>query len=82
MDTRHRISALDERIRVLEERRDRLKKAEAERERKRDTRRKILLGARLVALVRDGDEQAKAVYARACADLSDRERRVFEGWEP
>ena len=66
---RDRIAALDEQIRQLQARRDGLKAAAAAKERKRDTRRKILLGSQLVKLARDGDDQARAlIRARGRGD--------------
>ena len=79
---RDAIADLNKRIRVLQARRDSIQKREDERERKRDTRRKILLGARLLAMMAEGDDDAKSVYARARAGLKERELKVFEGWEP
>ena len=76
------IAALDKRIKELQARRAAVVGRERERERKRDTRRKVILGAGLLALVRKGDPAAEQVYGRVRAGLDAGEAKPFEGWEP
>lgn len=53
-----------------------------ETERKRDTRRKVLLGAGLIALVRARDAPAVEMYGRIRQGLAERQAAPFEGWAP
>ena len=76
------LQAIDEQIEKLKQRRAAVKAREHANERKRDTRRKVLLGAGLLALVRNGDVEAVTVYGRIRAALNEREAKPFEGWEP
>ena len=78
-----KLQTIDDQIETLKRRRAAVRAREAARERKRDTRRKILLGAELVKLVGDGDEPAAALYRRIRATVAvGRNAAVFEGWEP
>ena len=52
-----------------------------EEKRKRDTRRKILLGAALIRLLRTNDAQARAVLAKATSRMKASDRRLFEDSE-
>ena len=74
------IERIEKRIAVLEARRDRHKARQRERDRKRDTRRKILLGAALLARARSGDAPAVTLVSKLLDGLSARERAVFDGW--
>ena len=74
------VQALDKRIEQLKQQRAAVVARERVRERKRDTRRKILLGSGLLALVRDGDAEAAAVYRRIRDTLDRRSAQAFEGW--
>ena len=74
------IQALDKRIEQLKQRRAAVVARERARERKRDARCKILLGSGLLALVRDGDAQAEAVYSRIRGTLDERSAQAFQGW--
>ena len=81
MATTDAIGKLDERIAQLKARRDQIVARERATERKRDTRRKVIAGGALFALVREGDEQARAVLARVLDGLPERSRPPFEGWQ-
>lgn len=77
-------SSVEKARRQFEEAKARLQAAEARErtvERKRDTRRKVILGGALLELAgRDGD--AAAMIKRLVAGLSrDRDRKTFDGWE-
>jgi len=77
-------SSVEKARRQFEEAKARLQNAEARErtvERKRDTRRKVILGGALLELAnRDGD--AAAMIKRLVAGLSrDRDRKSFDGWE-
>ena len=74
------VQALDKRIEQLKQQRAAVVARERVRERKRDTRRKILLGSGLLALVRDGDAEAAAVYNRIRGTLDERSAQAFKGW--
>ena len=51
-------------------------------ERKRDTRRKIILGGALLDLAKNDRDAAKMIE-QIVSDLSrDRDRKSFEGWKP
>ena len=76
------LQAIDEQIERLKQRRAAVKARAAAHERKRDTRRKILLGAGLLALVRKGDAAAEQVYRRVRDGLDTRAAKPFEGWQP
>ena len=80
--TMHALQAIDERIAQLQARRAAMLARERDRARKRDTRRKILLGSGLVALVREGDTEAEQVYRRIRAGLDERSAKALDGWEP
>lgn len=51
-------------------------------ERKRDTRRKIILGGLLLAAATKDDRYAKVVSALLARIERDNDRRAFQGWEP
>lgn len=72
---RQRISELRQELKNLEAQ-------EREREGKRDTRRKILLGETLLARAESEQGAARAECAAIVAALRARDRRVFEGWQP
>ena len=76
------VAALDKRIAELQAHKQTVLARERERERKRDARRKIVLGGALVAAVRGGDREARDVCRRILSGLSERDRKVFEGWMP
>ena len=69
----------------LEQARARLQRLEARErseERKRDTRRKVILGGALVELAAR-DREASVMIAKLVRGLSrEPDRRVFEGWSP
>lgn len=52
-----------------------------ERERKADTRRKVILGGALMALSRKGDRAAVEVLGRIYLGLEPREKKPFKGWD-
>jgi len=77
-------SSVEKARRQFEEAKARLQAAEARErtvERKRDTRRKVILGGALLELAgRDGD--AATMIKRLVAGLSrDRDQKSFDGWE-
>ena len=74
------VQALDKRIEQLKQQRAAVVARERARERKRDARCKILIGGGLLALVRDGDAQAVAVYSRIRGTLDERSAQAFQGW--
>ena len=76
------LQAIDARIAQLQARRAAMLARERDRARQRDTRRKILIGAGLVALVREGDTEAEQVYRRIRTGLDERSAKTFDGWEP
>ena len=74
------VDSIDKQIAQLKQRRAAVAARERARERKRDARCKILLGGGLLALVRDGDRQAVAVYRAIRSSLDKRSAKAFEGW--
>ena len=82
MTATSRLQTLDEQIERLRQQRAAVAARERERERKRDARRKVLLGAGLLALVRNGDTEADHVYGRIRAGLDARAAKPFDGWKP
>lgn len=54
----------------------------SEAERKKDTRRKIILGGLLLDAASKDDQYAKVVSALMQRIERDNDRRAFEGWEP
>ena len=73
-----RLSKLDQQIADLQRQRAVLVARQREESRKRDTRRKILLGAAVVGLLRKGDADTKGVVAKALRTMKARERELFE----
>lgn len=53
-----------------------------ENERKRDTRRKIILGGLLLDAATKDDRYAKVIAALLSRIDRDNDRKVFDGWEP
>ena len=79
---RGRIAALDSRIAELQARRERLVALERERARKRDTKRRIVLGGGLIAAARQGDSEARRIIASVVNHLDrNADRAAFDGWE-
>ena len=74
------VDSIDKQIAQLKGRRAAVVARERARERKRDARCKIILGSKLLALVRDGDTQAEAVYSRIRGTLDERSAQAFQGW--
>ena len=74
------VESLDKRIAQLKQQRADMLARERVKERKRDTRCKILLGGGLLALVHAGDRQAAAVYRTIRSSLDERSAKAFEGW--
>ena len=81
-DPKDPIEKLDERIEQLQARRAVIIARKNNAERKRDTRRKVILGAGLVSLVRAGDADAAAMYQRIRTGLDERQATPFDGWVP
>ena len=76
------LERLDLKIEQLTARRAAIIARTKETERKRDTRRKVILGVGLIALVRAGDDEAAAVYQRIRTGLDPRQAAPFDGWVP
>ena len=78
-------SSIEKARRQFEEAKARLQAVEARErtaERKRDTRRKVILGGALLELA-SRDAEAEKMIARLVSGLSrDRDRKSFEGWQP
>ena len=74
------LESLNKRIAQLKQQRDAILARERTRERKRDTRCKILLGGGLLSLVKGGDADATAVYRRIRGTLDERAAQAFDGW--
>lgn len=68
---------LDRRIERLQALRERRLALNRERKRKRDTRRKIVLGGGLQRLIKNGDRQAAEVAERVIRDVPQRDRNLF-----
>ena len=75
------LERLNERIDTLTARRERLLNLEKQRQRKKDTRCKILIGAQLLAMAKKGDEGAAEMLQRVIASVPERAAQAFEGWE-
>ena len=76
------IERAEKRLAQAKARLDALKARASTRDRKLDTRRKIILGAGLVERARQGDGRARELL-RSILDGLDRpvDRKAFEGWE-
>ena len=61
-------------------RRDRAEALEAQRERKRDARRKIVLGGKVLALAREHPQMAEWLQ-KLLKSLPDRDRALFDGFK-
>ena len=72
------LAALREQRAQLEEKERALVARIKERERKQDTRRKIVLGGVVLAHADEGDEWAVAARAKALALMSERDQALFE----
>ena len=77
-----RIDQIDAQIARLQARRKLALARSREAERKRDTRRKVILGGALLALARAGDSAAASTLGKLLAGLPERDRKPFEGWTP
>jgi len=75
-----RLAELEQRKKELEEKAKRERQQIQQRERKRDTRRKVLLGAKLIEHARENERVARYVQ-RIIDGLEGRDREPFEGWE-
>ena len=67
---------LDRRIEQLQALRQRRLALDRERERKRDTRRKVIIGGGLLALIRRGDQAAAEVGRKILQGASERDRTL------
>ena len=74
------VESLKKQIAQLKERLAAVEARERTRERKRDTRCKILLGGGLLSLVKGGDADAVAIYRRIRGTLDERAAKAFDGW--
>lgn len=79
--TRTKVERLERKIGQFQAQRDLVLARQREAERKRDTRCKILLGAGLLTLARDGDEPARELYRRIREAIPARTARAFDGWK-
>ena len=78
MPTRDRLNALEERRAQLDAKIQLLKQRESEAERKRDTRRKILIGAAVMARLKRGEwQQAQLVELLDRELKANRDRELF-----
>lgn len=83
-----RLQALENRKRRIAAEITRLKSRAAKEERRRDTRRKILVGAAVMAYAEkaadSGDEKMMLFIRRLVAGMSERDQDIFEGtlWHP
>ena len=77
MGRRQSSAELDRRIERLQALRDRRIALDREKKRKRDARRKIVLGGGLLRLIREGDHQAAEVAERVIRDVPQRDRKLF-----
>ena len=79
---RGRVTVLEDQVEKAQARLRQAEALEKERERKRDTRRKIVLGGALLRQAREGNPAAQALIERALASLPEREKPLFAGWRP
>ena len=71
------------RERRLKVQKRRLSAAVSEKHRKRDARRKIILGGGLIALARQGDAQAAGLITRILTAVDrDVDKKAIEDWNP
>ena len=75
-----RIRSAKERIAELRAKADQLERQDRDHERRRDTRRKILLGDGLLRKAQAGDPDAVRLCVAIIAALKERTRAPFEGW--
>ena len=68
---------LERRIERLQALRKRRLALDRKRKRKRDARRKIVLGGGLLRLIREGDRQAAEVAERVIRDVPQRDQKLF-----
>lgn len=73
-DKASRIEKIDEKIEQLRNRRDRLRARERQTLRKIDTRRKIILGGTVLAMLRENEPAAHVVLAHARARSEPRDQ--------
>ena len=79
-DKSSRIEKIDQQIAQLKARRQKYLAQAREKERRLDTRRKIILGGAVLALMREGDEAAIRIFNRAKGRASDRDRPILQEW--
>ena len=79
---RGRLTVLEDQVGKAQARLRQAEALEKERERKRDTRRKIVLGGALLRQAREGDFAARRVIERALERLPEREKPLFARWSP
>ena len=72
----------DEYIRRLEAQRDLVNASNRKEEKRLDDTRKIRLGARLIGLVRRGDDAARRLFDKIRSGLRPQDRPPFENWHP
>jgi len=80
-DRSDRIKSLDARIEQLKRARRKVQQKERELARKRDTRRKILIGAVVLGRARVGDEKARALVSDIVAGLESGDAELFRDAE-
>ena len=79
---RARIAAIDRGIEKQKRKRRKVISEEKERLRKRDTRRKIVVGGALIALVRSENPAALEAFKKVCSEVEPRDAELFDEWEP
>lgn len=76
-----RLQELKQKKKKLEAQAQRERQKVRQEERKKDTRRKIALGGALIAQARTDSDAARLVQ-QLIAEMPERDRQAFEGWEP
>lgn len=79
---RAEIAAIDRQMEKLQAKRRKVIADESERLRKRATRRKIVVGGALIALVRDRDPAAIAAFEKVRSEVEPRDAGLFDEWQP
>ena len=71
--------SLEERLEASEARTRRLREAVSKQKRRRETQRKIVMGAMVLTTAEDGDEGAMAAARQAYANMRERDQVLFTG---
>ena len=81
MERREELTAIDQRIEALKQRRSIVAGVLKDAARKRDTRRKIIVGAKLLAR-RETDDRARDLIDEMLDELTETEKPAFVDWSP